>query len=84
MRFVSGTIKRFFIQDTIYDQCPDHYFLTKEDMKFFWNMYAQAPGADQNPYASLDRHSEFQNLPPALIITAEFCPILIVNIPTFK
>lgn len=64
-----------FIQDAIYDQCPDHYFLTKEDMKFFWSMYAQASGSDQNPYASLDRNSEFQNLPPALIITAEYDPL---------
>jgi acetyl esterase len=63
------------IQDAIYDQCPDHYFLTKEDMKFFWNMYIQAPGADRDPYASLDCNLEFQNLPPALIITAEYDPL---------
>lgn len=61
------------VQDAIYDQCPDHHFLTKEDMKFFWNMYA--PGAYQDPYSSLDCNSNFQNLPPALIITAEFDPL---------
>ena len=63
------------IQDAIYDQCPDHYFLTKEDMKFFWNMYIQLPGEDKNPYASLDFSSEFAHLPPALIITAEYDPL---------
>jgi len=64
-----------FIQDEIYDRCPDHYFLTKDDMKFFWNVYARVPGAHRNRYASLDCNSEFQNLPPALIITAEYDPL---------
>lgn len=63
------------IRDDIYDSCPDHYFLTKDSMKFFWNMYAQYSGQDKNPYASLDCGIEFSKLPPALIITAEYDPL---------
>jgi len=63
------------IQDKIYDNCPDQYFLTKEDMKFFWEMYLQDIRKDNSPYASLDRGTEFQQLPPALIATAEYDPL---------
>lgn len=63
------------IQDEVYDKCPDHYFLTKDVMRFFWNMYAQQPGDNKSPYASLECAAEFSNLPPALIITAEYDPL---------
>lgn len=64
-----------FIQDDIYDHCPDHYFMTKDVMRFFWNMYIQTPGEDKNPYASLDCGLNFNYLPPTLIITAEYDPL---------
>ncbi len=44
-------------------------------MRFFWNMYIQSPEEDKNPYASLDYCTEFNHLPPALIITAEYDPL---------
>lgn len=59
----------------IYDTCPDHYFLTKDAMKFFWNMYALHAEQYKNPYASLDYGSAFNHLPPALIIKAEYDPL---------
>lgn len=63
------------IRDDIYDTCPDQYFLTKDAMKFFWNMYTPLSGQEKNPYASLDCGREFKELPPALIIAAEYDPM---------
>lgn len=63
------------IQDDIYDGFPDHYFITKDIMKYFWNMYTQNPDDSKHPYASLDYRVECEGLPPALIITAEFDPL---------
>lgn len=63
------------VQDEAYDNCPDQFFLTKDDMKFFWSMYTPNPGEDKNPYASLNLCTKFHDLPPALIITAEYDPL---------
>lgn len=63
------------IIDKVYDECPEHYFMTKKVMRQFWNMYAGASGNLKNPYASLDCAEEFKELPPALIITAEYDPL---------
>ena len=63
------------IKDAPYDHCVDRYFLTKEAMEFFWSMYLQSPEDHTNLYASLDQGTDFTNLPPALIITAEYDPL---------
>lgn len=55
-----------------YEDSPDQYFITKEAMEFFWNMYLQESGEGKNPYASPDYAKDFKGLPPALIITAEY------------
>jgi acetyl esterase len=62
------------IQDDVYDNSQDQYFLTKDRMKFFWSMYLP-PKHEKNPYASLDCGTDFSGLPPALIITAEHDPL---------
>lgn len=67
---ISSTIK-----DDPYDNCPDRYFLTKNAMKFFWSVYAQGPGDSTHPYASPEKAADFKNLPPAVIITAEYDPL---------
>lgn len=63
------------IQDVVYDRCADQCFITKDAMKFFWDMYIQSSGEYKNPYASLDYNSDLKNLPPAIIITAEYDPL---------
>lgn len=63
------------IRDEVYEHCADRYFITKESMTFFWNMYLQAPDNATNPYASPDRAGDFSNLPPVVIITAEHDPL---------
>ena len=51
------------------------YLLTKTGMDWFWNHYINKPGDDANPYMSPLRASNLNNLPPALVITAEFDPL---------
>ncbi|MES2200263.1 MAG: alpha/beta hydrolase fold domain-containing protein [Chlamydiota bacterium] len=63
------------MQDASYDNCADQVFLTKDTMRDFWNMYLQAPDDAENPYASLDQAEDLSNLPPTLIITAEYDPL---------
>lgn len=63
------------IRDDVYDNCPDRYFLTKDVMKYFWDMYSQSPDDKKNPYASLDFRTDFDRLPPAILITAEYDPL---------
>lgn len=63
------------IQEEIFDKSVDRYFLTKDAMKFFWSMYLQSSEDFNNPYASPDLTPDFSNLPPALIITAEYDPL---------
>ncbi len=48
------------------------YMLTKRDIEFFIKMYLPDPRDRKNPYASPLLAANHRNLPPALIITAEF------------
>lgn len=61
------------VLDAIYDQCQEQHFITKDLMRFFWDMYA--PNDKKNPYASLDLQSSLKDLPPTLILTAEHDPL---------
>jgi acetyl esterase len=53
----------------------DGYFLTKDDMVWFWNHYLVDSADASNPYACPLRAPTLAGLPPALIITAEFDPL---------
>src|SRR5215470_4485338 len=52
-------------------------FLTRAFMKYGWNLYAPDAKSRDNPYVSPLRASisELKGLPPALVITAENCPL---------
>jgi acetyl esterase len=52
------------------------YGLTTEAMKWFWNQYLQGSEHNQNPYAIPMAAQNFAGLAPAIIITAEFDPLL--------
>lgn len=56
---------------------PDgqYYFLTKEDCAYFNRMYLAGPSEARHPYASPMFVEEVANLPPALVITAEYDPL---------
>jgi acetyl esterase/lipase len=52
-------------------------FLTRAFMKYGWDLYAPDAKTRNNPYVSPLRAgaSELRGLPPALVITAENCPL---------
>jgi len=53
----------------------DGCMLTRAMMKWFWNHYLETKALADDPYVSPLRAKDFNNLPPALVITAEFDPL---------
>ena len=58
-----------------YQHNADGYFLTKDDMKWFWNHYLSNDADAANPCACPLRAASLTGLPSALVITAEFDPL---------
>lgn len=50
--------------------------LSTQAMKWFWEQYLQGDRHDQNPYAVPMTAKSFTGLAPAIILTAEFDPLL--------
>lgn len=58
-----------------YHANADGYFLSRNDMIWFWNLYVASPNQMREPYASPMRATSLANLPPALVLTAEYDPL---------
>ncbi len=52
------------------------YGLTQADMQLYWELYLKSPDDAANPYASPLRETNLRGVAPALIITAEFDPLV--------
>ena len=52
------------------------YGLSTQAMQWFWDQYLQGDHHNQNPYAVPMTAESFKDLAPAIIITAEFDPLL--------
>lgn len=52
------------------------YGLSTQAMKWFWEQYLQGDQHDQNPYAVPMSAMSFADLAPAIILTAEFDPLV--------
>lgn len=52
------------------------YGLSRQGMQWFWGQYLQGTKHDANPYACPATAKDFSSLAPAIIITAEFDPLL--------
>jgi acetyl esterase len=57
-----------------YGDSPDT-FLRTDEMRWFWDHYVSDPVARTNPEASPLRAGNFSELPPAVVLTAEFDPL---------
>jgi len=51
------------------------YMLTRAAMRFYWRIYLRSEADANDQRASPLRARDFSNLPPALVITAEFDPL---------
>ena len=58
-----------------YRENAEGYALTKDDMVWFWNHYLPGEDDGKHPYASPLQAQDLSNLPPALVITAEYDPL---------
>lgn len=63
------------LNEEVYRNCPDQYFMTKDASQFMWSAYLQDSDARNSPYASLDQAKDLSNLPPAIVVTAAFDPL---------
>jgi acetyl esterase len=52
------------------------YGLSTQAMKWFWDQYLQGHDHDANPYAVPMQATSFANLAPAIIITAQYDPLI--------
>ncbi len=51
------------------------YGLSRQGMQWYWAQYLQGNDHDRDPYACPSTARNFTNLPPAIIVTAEFDPL---------
>ena len=58
-----------------YAENGEGYLLELKSMVWFWDTYCPDPATREEPYASPIRATNLGNLPPALVVTAEFDPL---------
>ncbi|HZO70904.1 MAG TPA: alpha/beta hydrolase [Ktedonobacteraceae bacterium] len=58
-----------------YQENAEGYFLTREGMVWFWDLYLSNEGEALHPYVSPLQAESLSGLPPAMVITAEFDPL---------
>lgn len=59
-----------------YQQCATGYGLTTQAMQWFWEQYLQGDQHNDNPYAVPMSAQDFRNLSPAIILAAQYDPLL--------
>jgi len=58
-----------------YRQNGEGYGITRDSMKWYWDLYLTEDADASNPYAAPLLANDLSGLPPALVITAEFDPL---------
>ncbi len=59
-----------------YQECATGYGLSTQAMQWFWEQYLQGDHHDHNPYAVPMSATSFHGLAPAIILTAQYDPLL--------
>jgi acetyl esterase len=65
----------FGFETESYEENAQGYFLTREDMKRFWNGYLRSETDGRHPYASPLRAESLHGVPPSLVVTCGFDPL---------
>jgi len=68
-------ITDFNLDTSSYLNNADGYMLTRDLMRWFWNQYLATEEFVDHPYVCPLRAEDLGNLPPALVITAEYDPL---------
>ena len=58
-----------------YEENADGFLLTRDAMRWFWDLYLPDAAAGAGPSASPLRAGDLSNVPPALVITAQYDPL---------
>ncbi|MCL4684854.1 alpha/beta hydrolase [Myxococcota bacterium] len=58
-----------------YRENGDGYFLTRDDMRWFWDQYVADPALRSDGYVAPLHAEDLAGLPPATVITAEYDPL---------
>ncbi len=66
--------ERDFDSDS-YQKFSTGFGLSRQGMQWYWEQYLQGDLHDQDPYACPSTAKDFTNLPPAILVTAEFDPL---------
>ncbi len=65
----------FGFETPSYQENADGYFLTKETMRWFWDLYLNDHSEGADPKASPLRAADVSGLPPGIVITPEYDPL---------
>jgi acetyl esterase len=68
-------ITNFSFDTPSYHENAEGYSLTRNDMVWFWDQYLPSENEGKHPYASPLQAQDLSNLPPAMVITAEYDPL---------
>jgi acetyl esterase len=68
-------ITNFSFDTPSYHENAEGYSLTKVDMVWFWEHYLPSENEGKHPYASPLNMQDLSNLPPAMVVTAEYDPL---------
>jgi acetyl esterase len=68
-------ITNYSFDTPFYQENAKGYSLTKDDMGWFWDHYLPSEDDGKHPYASPLQAQDLRNLPPAMMINAEYDPL---------
>jgi acetyl esterase/lipase len=74
-QFLGYPITDYDFETRSYLENSEGFGLSRADMVWFWNHYLTKPEDGMHPYVSPMRAELLSNLPPALVVTAEFDPL---------